>query len=1034
MDKSCLKNQWIIQIKFLLFIVLLITLLSISFKPALALGNEIDRLALLALKDQVVGGSPGALNSWNDSLNFCHWQGVRCGRRHQRVSTLNLVGLKLSGSISPLIGNLTFLREVDFSDNKLKGNIPVELGHLRRLRYLNLSVNHLQGQLPVELTNCSYLQVLILRYNNLTGEIPFNLGSMKNLTQFSLGVNNLFGTIPSSFGNLSSLNFLVLSDNYFEGIIPSALGRVSNLEVLGLSANKLSGTIPPAIYNISSLIALSLTSNQFSGRLATEFGLAFPKLEIFYVGNNQFTGMIPRSVSNISSLQYFDIGLNNFFGSVPNNLGNMKNLQALTIDYNNLGSGKAGDLSFISSLSNCSQLQELAMHVNRFGGAFPDSIANLSTELRRLYMGGNQVFGRIPEGIGNLVNLYNFDMGLNFLTGNIPNSIGKLQNLEGLHLPANSLSGKISSAIGNLTRLSRLDLSNNTFRGRIPLSLRKCKSMQNLDLSQNKLIGTIPDQLFSALESLISLNLSHNSFTGLLPSDIGSSKNLVELYVYNNNFSGEIPKELGESSALTTLCMQGNSFKGSIPQSFGNLKALEKLDLADNNLSGVIPRELAKLSFLVSLNLSFNQLEGEVPKEGVFKNVSGFSITGNRKLCGGILEFELPKCFNNSEKKGNSLSTKVIIIMILSLLVASILVVLFVTFIWRRKSKGELVPGALLGHSYLRVSYKELLQATDGFASANLIGAGSFGSVYRGNLLQLENPVAVKVLNLQNRGATKSFIAECEALGKVRHRNLLKIITSCSSSDYQGNDFKALVFDFMPNGSLESWLHTQLESRYLNFVQRLDIAIDVGNALEYLHHHCETVIVHCDMKPTNVLLDADMVAHVSDFGLAKLLYSATGNLVIDQTNSSMIKGTIGYVAPEYGMGVSVSSEGDIYSFGILLLEMITGKRPTDDLFHDGLSLHNFCNMGLPENLKEILDFRLLQQMDENRQRIRSQQNMEEETWECLVSFVKIGIACSAVVPGERMRIEDAVSELHAVKERLNRIRTGINTREIRQAA
>ncbi|XVF24079.1 hypothetical protein REPUB_Repub13aG0096200 [Reevesia pubescens] len=522
-------------------------------------------------------------------------------------------------------------------------------------------------------------------------------------------------------------------------------------------------------------------------------------------------------------------------------------------------------------------------------------------------MGMSQITGSIPEGIGNLVNLNLLEMGENFIVGEIPISIGNLQNLEGLYLGSNHVTGKIPSSIGNLNRLSNLDLSNNKFEGGIPSSLRNCRHMQKLDLSQNKLIGSIPYQLFGTFGSLIYLNLSHNSFTDLLPSDLDNLKNLVELYVDNNNFSGEIPHTLGGSLGLRSLYMQKNSFQV----------------------------ELQKLPFLVSLNLSFNQLDGEVPKEGVFKNVSGFTFFGNEKLCGGIPEIKLPKCFNEkSKKKGKGLSTKVIISMILSIPLGSILVVLVVFLSWKRRKSGRaLIPIAFLSEGCLRLSYKELLQATQGFASSNLVGSGSFGSVYKGILHQQEKPVAVKVLKLQKRGAARSFMAECKALSKVRHRNLIKIITSCSSIDYQGNDFKALVFEFMHNGSLESWLHEQHESRHLNLAQRLDIAVDVANAIDYLHHDCDTSIVHCDLKPTNVLLDEDMVAHVRDFGLAKLLSNNTSNMSSDQTNSSMIKGTIGYVAPEYGMGGTVSPKGDIYSYGIMLLEMITGRRPTNDLFH-----------------------------------------------------------------------------------------------------
>ena len=198
------------------------------------------------------------------------------------------------------------------------------------------------------------------------------------------------------------------------------------------------------------------------------------------------------------------------------------------------------------------------------------------------------------------------------------------------------------------------------------------------------------------------------------------------------------------------------------------------------------------------------------------------------------------------------------------------------------------------------VSYKELYQATNGFSPSNLIGSSNFGSVYKGLIHSEERSIAIKVLNLQQKGASKSFMVECNALRNIRHRNLVKILTCCSSMDNNGNQFKALVFEFMTNGSLDFWLHQGLDnenqSRNLSLLQRLNVAIDVASAIDYLHNHSTQPIIHCDLKPSNILLDNDMVAHVSDFGLAKLLP------IIDdssgkQTSTIGIKGSIGYVAP-----------------------------------------------------------------------------------------------------------------------------------------
>ncbi|XP_054783546.1 probable LRR receptor-like serine/threonine-protein kinase At3g47570 [Prosopis cineraria] len=984
-----------------------------NISAASASGNETDYMALLKFKESIANDPFEALSSWNSSSHLCNWHGITCSQKHQRVIELRLPGYHLRGVLSPHVGNLSFLRNLYLPNNSFYGEIPPELGHLFRLQKLSLRNNMLTGEIPLSLTNCTELQHVNLSSNSLTGKIPFEIGSLRKLEKLNLFTNNLTGEIPASMWNLSSLNVLSVAFNNLEGIIPEEIGHLKSLSVLSIVENKFFGMLPYSFYNMSSLTFISAANNQLSRtKLPDNMFTTLPNLQSFGIGGNQISSSIPTSITNATFLQLFDIGVNNFFGEVPS-LGSLKDLQWLNLNYNNLGNSSNHDLDFISSLENCTKLENLILSTNRFGGLLPDSISNLSTQLIRLYLGDNQIYGTIPETLGRYTNLIALVLEYNQFTGSIPASFGKFHELQILGLGRNQLSGEIPASLANLSQLVQLSFSQNMLEGKIPPVIESWQNIVFLDLSENNLSGAIPLQVFSLFSLSTLLNLSHNSLNGSLPIEVGKLKNIGTFDISENYLSGEIPRTIGDCTSLEYLSLQGNSFNGSMPPSLASLKGLKYLDLSHNNLSGSIPKGLQNISILEYLNVSFNALDGEVPTDGVFKNASAIFVAGNYKLCGGIYELHLPPCPFNIRTKSKHLHLKLLVIIIC---VAVCLVLASISAIyWWRKRNRILSSTSQPIDQLSKLSYQRLHSATEGFSSKNLIGYGSSGFVYKGMLQSEDKVVAIKVLNLQKKGAHKSFISECNALKNIRHRNLVKVLTCCSSLDYKGQEFKALVFEYMSNGSLEEWLHPSPgsidQTRTLNFTKRLSILNDVACALHYLHYECEKTIVHCDLKPSNILLDDDMVAHVSDFGLARLLSILSGSSQ-KQSSTVGIKGTIGYAPPEYGMGSEVSTQGDVYSFGILVLEMLTGKRPTEEMFKDGHNLHNYAKTAYPDNIVDIVDSALLSKEIKQTATARSEKiNMENQT---LISLFSIGLACSEETPKERANMMNTTRRLNLI--------------------
>ncbi|XP_017979761.1 PREDICTED: probable LRR receptor-like serine/threonine-protein kinase At3g47570 [Theobroma cacao] len=1048
-----------------LMVVVLLPNFGVSFSMKSTTNISTDRLALLALKARV--NSDLLATNWSTATTICNWVGVTCGSRHHRVIALDLFGMNLYGTIPPDMGNLSFVAFLGIGNNSFHGSLPIELANLCRLKSLLLRNNNFNGEIPSWFGFFSKLQNLSLAGNNFVGDISSSLCSLSKLELLSLYNNNLQGRIPVEIGNLSSLRFLYLGGNQLSGSIPSSVfsisslqrialsdnqligsiplnmsfkcqkleilslsyndlegtilkeignlamlkilylgrnnlkgkrklivlpvfrlmiscdipqqignltlleelafgennltGNLPNLVLLNLGLNSISGHIPPGIFNSSTVTLIDLNSNHLSGCLPWSTGLWLPKLERLLLDINELNGTIPTSISNASKLTTLDLSVNSFSGYIPVDLGNLRDLECLKLHSNNLASTLSSPkLSFLSSVAYCKDLRVLDFSYNPLIDAeLPISIGNLSIALQYFYSRGCNIGGNIPEEISNLSNLITLSIGNNQLIGSIPTTIGRLEKLQGLSLEGNKLEGFI------------------------PSDLCRLKSVGFLDLTENRLVGPIP----ACLGDLVSLRV------GLSQIDIGKWKVVIHIDFSNNQLSSEIPSSISALEDLAYLSLSRNKLYGSIPELFGGLIGLEFLDLSRNNFSGIIPKSLQKLLYLKYLNVSFNRLHGEIPNEGPFANCSIQSFVGNEALCGAS-RLQLPPCTSNSaqhSRKATKLIEFILLLVSSTLLILALIVFLFQS--GRKHSKQQIDRENSIGLAkWRRISYQELHQATNGFCESKLLGVGSFGSVYQGALSNGLN-IAIKVFNLEVKGSFKSFDIECEVLRNIRHRNLVKIISSCCNVD-----FKALVLEFMPNGSLEKWLYSH--NYFLDILHRLNIMIDVASTLEYLHHGQIIPVAHCDLKPNNVLLDEDMVAHLGDFGIAKLLAEE------DSTVQTITLATIGYMAPEYGTQGVVSIKGDVYSFGILLIETLIRKKPTGEMFVGEMSLKHWVTKSLPSTLTQVVDANLLSSTNE-------QEHFAIK--DCALSILQLALECSEELPEERIDMKNVVAQLKKIK-------------------
>ncbi|VVB02219.1 unnamed protein product [Arabis nemorensis] len=499
---------------------------------------------------------------------------------------------------------------------------------------------------------------------------------------------------------------------------------------------------------------------------------------------------------------------------------------------------------------------------------------------------------------------------------------------------------------------------------------------------------------------VIALSFTHHKLIGPIPPEFGKLDQLRLLMLHNNEFYGSIPTALGNCTALEGIYLQNNYLTGPIPNEIGKLSGLKNLDISSNTLSGAIPASLGQLEKLTSFNVSYNFLVGQIPSDGLLARFSRDSFIGNRNLCGKQIDVV---CQDDSGNPSTGFSTGQggknpgRLLVSASATVGGLLLVALMCFwgcfLYKKLGRVENKTLAIdvgggasivMFHGDLPYASKDIIKKLETLNEEHIIGCGGFGTVYK---LAMDdgNVFALKRIVKLNEGFDRFFERELEILGSIKHRYLVNLRGYCNSPTS-----KLLLYDYLPGGSLDEVLHERGDQ--LDWDSRVNIIIGAAKGLAYLHHDCSPRIIHRDIKSSNILLDGNLEARVSDFGLAKLLEDEESHI------TTIVAGTFGYLAPEYMQSGRATEKTDVYSFGVLVLEVLSGKLPTDTSFIEkGYNVVGWLNFLISENrAREIVD--------------RSCEGVETDSLDALLS---IATKCVSSSPDERPTMHRVVQLLES---------------------
>ncbi|KAM3713180.1 hypothetical protein ACB098_01G237200 [Castanea mollissima] len=962
-----------------------------------------------------------------------------------QLRTLSIPNNMFFGEIpGSSIGKLQSLEVLELQGNNFSGNIPTQITRLYYLTLVNLSHNSLSGPIPNRLIGLRNLRVVDLSHNQLSDRIKISvdsLGKCELLNHLRLSHNFLTDSIPPEIGNCWNLRTLLLDGNIFEGRIPAKIGQISELRVLDVSRNSLTDRIPQELGNCRKLSVLVLTKvdsgpghnedslvdsyrvefNAFFGGVPSEV-LLLPSLKVLWAPRANLGGRLPGNWSDSCSLRVLNLGQNYITGVVPESLGLCKNLSFLDLSSNTL-------LGYLPTQMRVPCMVYFNVSRNNISGFLP-RFENSSCDATMMIS-----YGQYPNNLDkkDIQNAY-FNIPVWSSQKNTFYGLGLGENNEIIHdFSWNSLTGSLPLfSLGegllatNLKFTYKLLLNDNRFNGKLPGQIvSNCNDLDSflVNLSANQLSGELHQALlldclqlkeFEAAHNQIGgsispgiggsmmlqrIDLSGNKLSGPLPYQLGNLKNLRWMLLGGNKLTGGIPFQLGKLTSLMVLDLSRNALTGTIPASLTNAFSLETVLLDHNGLYGDIPSSFSTLTNLTKLDVSFNNLSGHIPHLQPLSDCDSFR--GNRYLhsCPDLYSAPLAGLPVSPEvqnlPKQRKLKSSIIAAVISASVVLCILLVIVLVIIFGRRKLGRLASlrrkvVVTFADSPTELNYDNVVRATGNFSMQNLIGAGGFGSTYKAELVP-GFLVAVKRLSIGRFQGIQQFDAEIRTLGRIRHKHLVTLI-----GYYGGEAEMFLIYNYLSGGNLETFIH----NRSANNVQWpvvYKIAIHIAQALAFLHYSCVPRIVHRDIKPSNILLDEELNAYLSDFGLARLLEVSETHATTD------VAGTFGYVAPEYATTCRVSDKSDVYSFGVVLLELISGKKSLDPSFSEygnGFNIVAWAKLLISES--------------------RSSELFSPELWETgpkesLLGLLRIASTCTAETLSARPSMKQVLDKLRQLK-------------------